>query len=75
MSVGKNFFLSERKSRLNWLLKMIQENPKTPFHKLKGSLMLKTGLRGNTIDEYIRDLENGGIIEFDNETRNYKVLL
>ena len=57
------------------LLDLIEKYQNLPFSKVKGMMILKTGLRGNTIDAYIRELDEGGIIEWNNEKRNYTSLL
>ena len=75
MSVGRNFFLIERRGRLTWLMDLMNKHPDLPFSKIKGLMILKTGIKGNTVDEYIRDLLDAGIIEWNEEKRNYFVLL
>ena len=75
MSTSKNFFLADKKARMRSLVSLIQKNPELPFHKIKGIFMWKTGLSSKKIDEYINDLIEGDLIEFVEDTRNYKVLL
>ena len=75
MSAGRNFFLIERRSRLNWLMDLMNKNKDQPFSKIKGIMILKTGIKGNTVEEYIRDLMDAGLIEWNEEKRNYTVLL
>ena len=75
MSSSKNFFLADKKARMRSLVSLINKNPELPFHKIKGIFMWKTGLSNKKIDQYVNDLLEGGLIEYNEETHNYKVLL
>lgn len=75
LSISKNFFLSERKSRVKYLIKLISDNPKLPINKIKGLFTLKTGCSFKVINEYLAELTESGLIEFDEELRTYKVLV
>ena len=75
MSVGRNFFLIERRSRLTWLLDLMNRHKDLPFSHVKGLMVLKTGVKGNTVEEYVRDLLEANIIEWNPEKNNYRVLL
>jgi len=46
-----------------------------PFSHVKGLMVLKTGVKGNTVEEYVRDLLEANIIEWNPEKNNYRVLL
>ena len=65
----------ERRARVQKLLKMMKANPDVTIAKIKGLFSLKTGLSHNRIKQYIFELEEGGIIEYDEEKDNYKVLV
>ena len=54
---------------------LMNKHKDQPFSKIKGLMILKTGIKGNTVEEYVRDLLDAGIIEWDAEKRNYTVLL
>ena len=75
MSTSKNFFLADKKARMRSLVSLINKNPELPFNKIKGIFMWKTGLSNKKIDQYVNDLLEGGLIEYNEETHNYKVLL
>lgn len=75
MSVVKNYFMIERKARLNQLIDMIKEHPNLHFNKIKGLFILKTGAKGKTVDDYIRELESAGLIEWSNDGLFLKALL
>ena len=72
---GRNFFMVERRARVQELIRMMQNNPDTPITKIRGLFSLKTGLSHNRIKQYLFELEESGLIEFDAEKQNYKILL
>ena len=57
------------------IIEMIEKNPELPIRKIKGLLAVKTGLKISTINTYINDLEEAGLIEWNEERQNYKILV
>ena len=72
---GRNFFMVERRARVQKLIKMIKKNPDITIAKIKGLFSLQTGLSHNRIRMYLLELEESGLIEWDDEKQNYKILV
>jgi predicted transcriptional regulator len=54
--------IRERNERIQELLKIIEDNPETPFRKLMATFALKTGLSLRKVEEYVKILEATGKI-------------
>lgn len=65
---GKSYFLIERRARKQKLLEIIKKNPKLNLGKLKGIFSLQTGVSFKKIDEYINEMVESGMIEYDGDT-------
>jgi len=67
MMSGKSFFLLERRARKRMLLEMIEAHPDLLLGRLKALFSMKTGVSFKKIDEYLRELEEGGLVEFEGD--------
>ena len=67
---GKSFFLTERRVRKRNLLDLIRNSGEqgVSLKKVKSVFSLKTGLSFRKIEEYLRELEEGGLIEISEDT-------
>ena len=67
---GKSFFLIERRVRKQNLLDLIRNSGEqgVSLKKAKSVFSLKTGLSFRKIEEYLRELEEGGLIEISEDT-------
>lgn len=55
----------ERRVRIQKVLELIQKHEKLTARKLKALVVLQTGAKSQTVDAYIADLENAGLIEWE----------
>lgn len=73
MSSGKNFFMIERRARLQRILEMVKKHKQIEARKIRALFVLQTGAKGNTVDAYIRELIEAGLIEWKDETHTHLV--
>ena len=62
---GKNYFMIERRARLQKVVDLIKKHEGMSVQKVKGIFILQTGARGKTVDSYIRELIDAGVLEYD----------
>ena len=60
---GKNYFMIERRARMQKIVEMIKKHENLEERKLKGLFILQTGARSRTVEEYLKELEEAGVIE------------
>jgi hypothetical protein len=75
MSINKNFFLAERRARVKLLIRLFKDHPDMSYARIKGLFGLRTGLAHKTINAYVNELVDGGILEWNDEKKTYVSLL
>lgn len=54
-----------RRTRMLMLFDLIENHPDLGLKKIRGTFMLKTGLRSSTINEMLEEAADSGLIEID----------
>lgn len=60
-----SYFLADRKERKDDLLELIKKNPEVGLTRLRGVFSQQTGNLFKTIDTYLSELVDAGLVEFD----------